>query len=151
MADIVRRDPFGVGFGGAFRSPLRDMMDRMFDDSFLRSFSDEGSLALDVYEKDNQLIVEASLPGYAKDEIDVQVHDGVLSIKAQRSSETEEGERGGKFYRRERSWGAVSRRIALPGIVKDAPVDAELKNGVLKLSIPMPEQQGPKQIEIRGE
>lgn len=157
--DVVRRDPFGPNL--APFAPFRQVMDRFFDDPFFRSpfgssafsfnGSDEGSLALDVYEKGNKLVVEASVPGFAKDEIDVQVHEGILSIKAQRSSEKEEGEPGGKFYRRERSWGSVSRRVALPGIVQDAPVDAELKNGVLTLTIPLPEKATPKQIEIKGE
>lgn len=151
--DVVRRDPFAAMEGF---SPFRRVFDRVFDDPFFRTAgfgaaSDEGTLALDLYEKDGALKVEASLPGYKKEDIDVQVHDGILSIKAQRSAETEEGERGSKFYRRERSWGSVSRRVALPGIVKDATVDAELKNGVLTLSIPLPEKAQPKQIEIKGE
>lgn len=155
--EIVRREPFAGSFG-----PFRQAMDRFFEDPFFRTpfpvpaltgltGNDDGTLALDVYEKDHRLVVEASLPGFTKDQVDVQVHDGILSIKAQRSSESEEGEPGGKFYRRERSWGSVSRRVALPGIVKDAPVEAELKNGVLTLSIPLPEKATPKQIEIKGE
>ncbi len=155
--DLVRRDPFMTPF-----APFRQVMDRFFDDPFFRApfaplgglngmSNDEGSLALDVYERDGNLVVEASLPGYKKDEVDVQVHDGILSIKAQRQEEHEEGEPGGKYYRRERSWGSVSRRVALPGIVKDADVDAELKNGVLRLTIPLPEKASPKQIEIKGE
>ena len=157
--DVVRRDPFGTA--AAPFGPFRQVMDRFFDDPFFRSplgsgsfafaGSDEGSLALDVFEEDGKLVVEASVPGFAKDEIDVQVHEGILSIKAQRSSSKEEGEPGGKFYRRERSWGSVSRRVALPGIVKDASVEAELKNGVLTLSLPLPEKATPKQIEIKGE
>ncbi|MQC18906.1 MAG: Hsp20/alpha crystallin family protein [Chloroflexi bacterium] len=151
--DVVRRDPFAAMEGF---SPFRRVFDRVFDDPFFRSagfgsIAEEGSLALDLYEKDGALKVEASLPGYKKEDVDVQVHDGILSIKAQRSSESEEGEKGSKFYRRERSWGSVSRRVALPGIVKDAPVEAELKNGVLTLSIPLPEKAQPKQIEIKGE
>lgn len=154
--DMVRRDQF-PGFTPFRNSPFREVFDQMLNDPFFRTPgfgfasapTEEGSLALDIYEKDNSLVVEASVPGYKKDEIDVQVHDGVLSIKAQRSEEREEGEQGGKFYRRERAWGAVSRRVALPGIVKDAPVDAELKNGVLTLRIAMPEEQGPKAIAIR--
>lgn len=153
--DLVRRDPL--------MTPFRQVMDRFFDDPFFRSAlsmrgalpggveGDEGSLALDVYEQDGHLIVEASLPGFRKDEIDVQVHDGILSIKAQRSEEHEEGKPGGRYYRRERSWGSVSRRVALPGIVQDEDVDAELKNGVLRLSIPLPVKPSPKQIEIKGE
>ena len=121
--DVVRRDPFA-----ALETPFRRVFDRVFDDPFFRSaanaFNDEGALALDVYEKDGKLKVEASLPGYKKEDVDVQVHDGILSIKAQRSEEHEEGAKGSKFYRRERSWGSVSRRVALPGIVKDADVEA---------------------------
>lgn len=157
--EVVRRDPFASSVEGF--TPFRRIVDRFFDDPFFRpmvgsapfpgAFSDEGSLALDVFEHDGKLKVEASLPGFKKDEVDVQVHDGVLSIKAQRSSEREEGEPGGKYYRRERSWGSVSRRVALPGIVKDADVAAELKNGVLTLTIPLPETKQPKQIEIQGE
>jgi HSP20 family protein len=152
MADIMPRDPVF--------SPVRQMMERMLDDSFFREpfprlplgfSSDEGSLALDVFEKDGFLKVEASLPGFKKDEIDVRVEEGVLAIRAHRSTDHEEQNGNGKYYRRERSWGSVSRRVALPGIVKDAPVDAELKNGVLSLSIPLPKQAEPKQIEIKGE
>lgn len=151
--EVVRRDPFAAM---EQFTPFRRMFDRVFDDPFFRaagigSAGDEGSLALDVYEKDGALRVEASLPGFKKDEIDVQLHDGILSIKAQRSEEHEEGEKGGKYYRRERSWGSVSRRVALPGIVKDADVEAELRNGVLMLTIPIPEEKQPKQIQIKGE
>lgn len=150
--DIVRRDPVSA--------PFRQIMDRFFDDPFFREpfmrmplglTSEEGTLPLDVYEKDGKLWVEASVPGFKKDEIDVQVHDGVLSIRAQRSSEHESLSNGDRYYRRERSWGALSRRVALPGIVKDAPVEAELKNGILQLRIPLPEKAQPKQIEIKGE
>ncbi|MCK9486796.1 MAG: Hsp20/alpha crystallin family protein [Dehalococcoidia bacterium] len=149
--DLVRRDPF--------MTPFRQVMDRFFDDPFFRNAfpirdsadGEDGSLALDVFEQDGHLIVEASLPGFSKDEVDVQVHDGILAIKAQRSSEREEGKPGSHYYRRERSWGSVSRRVALPGIVKDEDVSAELKNGVLRLAIPLPQKPSPKQIEIKGE
>jgi HSP20 family protein len=147
MADIARRDPFF--------SPFRQVMERVFDDPFFRTevparlLNDEGSLALDVFEKDGNLVVQASVPGFKKEDIDVRVEDGVLAIRAQRSEEHEE--RDEKFYRRERSWGSMSRRIALPGIVKDAPVEAELKNGVLSLRIALPQKAEPKQIEIKGE
>ena len=142
MADIVRRDPF---------TSLRQTMDRLFDDSFFHApgrMFDEGTLPVDISETDSDLIVRASLPGFEKDEISVDVNDGVLSIKGQHSEDHEE--KGERFYRRERTYGAVSRRIALPGIVADAEVDAELKGGVLTLHIPLPEKAKPKQIEIKA-
>lgn len=149
MADIIPTEPFRFmdrDFGN-----LRRMMDRVFDDTFFRSpavFGDEGSLALDVMEKDGNVVVKASLPGFTKEEIDVQVHDGVLYIKAEHTEEKEE--KDAKFYRRERRYGAVSRRVALPGAVSDADVNAELKDGVLTLSLPVPQKAQPKQIEIKA-
>jgi HSP20 family protein len=150
MADIVRRDSSWDGFPTL--TGVRQMMDRLFDDSFFRTAGvqgwDEGMLPVDISAKDQQLVVRASLPGFKKDEIDVQVHEGVLSIKAEQTSDEETT--GEKWYRRERRYGSVSRRIALPGIVHDAPVDAELKDGVLTLKIAVPEAARPKQIEIKS-
>jgi HSP20 family protein len=150
MADIARRDSFDLGStpGG----PFRQMMERFFDEPFFRMPSlangwDEGTLPVDIAQADGKLVVKASLPGFAKDDIDVQVNEGVLSIKADHSEDTET--KNEKYYRRERRYGSVSRRIALPGIVHDAPVDAELKDGVLTLSIEVPEKARPKQIEIK--
>jgi len=146
VADIVRRDPFDGAFGN-----IRQMMERLFDDSAFRDSTlalEEGTLAVDISEKEGKLVVRASLPGFKKEDVDVQVNDGVLSIKAEHSDEHETKDE--RFYRRERRWGAVSRRIALPGIVYDAPVNAELKDGVLTLAIEMPEKARPKQIETKS-
>jgi HSP20 family protein len=150
MTDIVRRDPFDLGFGPA--NGLRQVMERIFDEPFLRTAApangwDEGTLPVDIAETDGKLLVRASLPGFAKDDIDVQVNEGVLSIKAEHSEDSET--KNEKYYRRERRYGSVSRRIALPGIVHDSPVDAELRDGVLTLSIEVPQKAQPKQIEIK--
>jgi HSP20 family protein len=149
VADIVRRDNQWDGVP-VFPS-MRQLMDRFFDEPFFRAptrGADDGTLDVDISEKDHQLIVRASVPGFKKEDIEVQVHQGVLSINAKHNEETEE--KGETFYRKERRYGSVSRRIALPGIVQDAPVDAELKDGVLTLRIQVPEQARPKQIEIKG-
>ena len=143
MAGIVRRDPF---------AGMRQVMDRLFDDSLFRASDgwglEEGTLPVDISEVDGKLGVRASLPGFNKEDIDVQVHEGILSIKAEHSEETETGDE--RFYRRERRFGSLSRRIALPGVVHDSKVDAELKDGVLTLTLVLPEKPKPKQIEIRG-
>jgi len=150
VADIVRRDPFDLvgDFAG-----MRRAMDRLLDDRFFRSplfatSSDEGTLAVDVLEHEGKIVVRASLPGFTKEDLDVQLHEGVLSIKAERTEETEE--KGDRWYRREPHTGSVSRRIALPGVVTDADVTAELKDGVLTVAVPTPEKPGPKQIEIQA-
>ena len=150
MADIIRRDPF---------ANVRQVMDRFFDDSLRRwpagdgfggggRGAAEGALPLDVSRSDGEIKVRASLPGFRKEDIDVQVHEGVLSIKAERAAEN--GTQDERYYRRERARGSVSRRIALPGIVHDARVDAQLADGVLTLTLPLPAQAQPQQIEIRS-
>ena len=143
MANIVvRRDPF---------AGMRQVMDRLFDESFFRpvhTYSwDEASLPVDVYERDGKLHVRASLPGFATDDIDIRVHEGVLAIEAKRADEDEAGE--GRWLRRERRTRSVSRRIALPETAHDADIDAELADGVLTLTLPLREEAQPRQIEIR--
>ena len=103
MPDIIRRDPFGLN--GNFRQA----MERIFDDPFFRHpmgfMSEEGTLPLDIAETEadgrKAIVVRADLPGFGKDEVDVQMHDGVLSINARHADEREE--QGDRWYRRERS------------------------------------------------
>jgi HSP20 family protein len=142
MFDIIRRDPLNQTFrdlfslipGDVFQAPLWDN-------------GDEGTLALDISEGDGELVVQASLPGFKREDIDVQIHNGVLSIKAEHTEEKET--KDARFYRKERRVGSVSRRIALPGVVSDANANAELKEGVLTLRIPQAEAAKPKQIPIK--
>lgn len=150
MADIVRRDPLGL-------SSMREAMDRLFDDSFFRgpmslmqgmNGLDEGTLAVDVSRKEDKILVRASLPGFKKEDIDIQLNEGVLSIKAEHTEEQED--RDEHFFRRERRFGSVSRRIALPGVVSEADVNAELKDGVLTITVNVPEQAKPKRIDIKA-
>ncbi|MBM4411587.1 MAG: Hsp20/alpha crystallin family protein [Chloroflexi bacterium] len=72
-----------------------------------------------------------------------------MTVKGERQQESEE--RTEKFHRRERSWCAVSRSVTLPAKVDETAVDAELRNGVLTVSLPLLEQRGPKSVAIRGE
>ena len=153
MPDIVRRDPFGLT-SREFVSPHR-AMDRIFDRVFAGSSfrlpsggSNDGTLAVDISEQDGDIIVRAAVPGFSKDDIDARLHDGVLSITAQRDQESEQ--KGQRYYRRELRRGAASRRIVLPGAVHDADVGAELSDGVLTLTITTPERAKPQQIEIKA-
>ncbi len=148
MTNIVRRRAYGLANRDFAR--LHRAMDRPFGRSWLDG-ARMTALPVDIAEKDGDIIVRASLPGFAKDEIDVQAHDGVLSITAQRSEQHEESsDEDERYYRRERHVGSVSRRIALPQAVDGAKVEAELRDGVLTLTVPTPEEAKPKQIEIKS-
>jgi HSP20 family protein len=143
MPDLIRSNPFD------FPSMPR-ALERLFDDPFFRRPSEwfDGALAVDVSEQDGKVVVQASVPGFTKEEIEVQINEGVLSIKAHHLEEKETKEE--KYYLKERREGSLSRRVSLPGIVQDAPVDAELKDGVLTVRVAIPEKAQPKAIEIKA-
>lgn len=143
MANIRVRDPFqGLG--------LRDFFRGFFDDDEMgvRPWMEEGALAVDVSQgKEGETIVRASLPGFKKEDVSVSVHNGILDIKAESKSEEETKEE--KFYRKERRYGSLSRRIALPGNPTGEGVAAELNDGVLTVKVPGNGDNGPKKIDVK--
>lgn len=142
MFEIVRRPG---------TDPVRELFSALAGPEFFRTapfFNEEGNLALDVSEHDGSVVVKADLPGFRKEDIDVQVHNGVLTIKAEHTEEKET--RDERFFRRERRVGSVSRRIALPGVVAGDAATAEFRDGVLSLTIPLSEAARPKRVQIGG-
>ncbi len=131
-------------------SPIERMFQHVWGrDPFLVEMApvfEEGTLALDVSEDEVSVVVRASLPGFSKEDVSVEVHDGVLSINATHREESEET--GERYYRKERRVGSLSRRVALPSQVDDTKAKAELKDGVLTLRLPKSEQALPKKISI---
>ncbi|MCC7388641.1 MAG: Hsp20/alpha crystallin family protein [Phycisphaerales bacterium] len=135
------------------RDPLAGLpaLDRLFGSMFTEpAFHgiglEEGTLPLDISETESEVIVRASVPGFSREQIDVEVHDAILTIKAAKTEETEE--RGERYYRRERRVGSMSRRVALPSIVHDTEAKAELKNGELTLRLPKEAKARPRKITI---
>ncbi len=148
MKTIIRREPFEV--------PAFTAFDRLFNNFFnsplvaggttLSPVIEEGNLPLDISETDKSVIVRASLPGFTREEIEVEVTEGVLTIKAERKEEIEEKDE--TYYKRERRWGAVSRRVALPTVALEGDPKAELKDGVLVLTLPKSVKALPKKVKI---
>ncbi|CQH43825.1 Hsp20-type molecular chaperone [Halobacterium hubeiense] len=93
-----------------------------------------GGLAVDVEDEDDQFVVTADLPGFEKDDIDVEVRDRTLRIEARHEEETEEGE--DNYVRRERSKRSLSRSVTLPEEVDEAGASAAFQNGVLTVELP---------------
>ena len=138
---LLRMDPL-MGF-----PTLDRLFGSMLGEPETNGFTlDEGTLALDISENDQEVIVRASLPGFTKDQVEIEAHDGVLTIKAEKTEETETKDE--RFYRKERRIGSVSRRIALPSVVKEADAHAELENGELILRLPKEAKAQPKRIAI---
>jgi HSP20 family protein len=105
------------------------------------------SPALEVFERDGQLVVRAEVPGLDKDQVKVEVVDDQLVISGEKNRENEE--RGEGFYRSERSYGSFCRVVALPEGVDPERAVATFNNGVLEITMPAPAHSKPRRIEIR--
>ena len=129
---------------------LRDEMSRLFDFSW--PSRDTGlfsgwSPAMDVYDDKDSLVVTCELPGLKKEEINIALHDGVLSVSGERKHERDAKEGGGTF-RSERYFGKFQRSISLPTQVDAAKVKASYKDGVLEIVLPKAEEAKPRQIAV---
>ena len=143
---IVRRpSPFGELLS------LRQAMDRLFEDSFVRpgrfvGTGFDGGLPMDVRTTKDALVVEASLPGYSADDVDITLEGGTLTITGKTSSEERNEE--GEYLLQEIRRGSFSRAISLPQGLEPDKATANFENGVLTLRIPKAEQVKPRQIKI---
>jgi len=130
---------------------LRQAMDRLFEDSFVRpaGFPNGGSeygFALDVTNAKDALLVEAALPGIDPENVEITVENGTLSIRGESNSEQTTGE--GENLVREIRRGSVSRMIALPNGLEPDKAEATFEHGMLTLRIPKAEAVKPRQIRI---
>ena len=129
---------------------LRDHLNRMFDLSYptrsAESFGDWAP-ALDAFEDKDRYVVSVELPGLKKEDINVTVHDGVLTVSGERKSERDVKE--GTVHRTERYYGKFSRSVSLPSAVRADKVGASYKDGILTVEIPKAEEAKPKHIEVK--
>ena len=102
--------------------------------------------ALDVYEDKENFIVKAELPGMKKEDIEVSLHDGALSISGERKSE--EKHEDSEVYRAERFFGRFQRAVVLPAPVAADKIRAQYKDGILTVTLPKPEEAKPKKIDV---
>ncbi|MFT4883396.1 MAG: HSP20 family protein [Natronomonas sp.] len=126
------------------RNPF-DEIERMFDrmSNRLEPFDEgvfEGAVAIDVEETDDAYVVTADLPGFDRDDIDVELAGDRLTLSATHTTETEteegEGDDEGRYLRRERRQQSVSRSVRLPEPVDESATEAEYHNGVLTVTLP---------------
>lgn len=106
-----------------------------------------GQLAVDVYETDERLIVKARTAGVNKEELDVSISDGILTISGTLSSGDDTD--ATNWHIQECYWGEFSRTLALPVAVKEDEVEAVLKDGVLTIGFSKVKQEQAKKITIQ--
>jgi HSP20 family protein len=104
--------------------------------------------AVDMVDHDDEIVLRADLPGLDEKDIEVRVHDHVLTIQGERKEETEEKKED--YYYSERSYGAFARTLSLPAGVEADKVKATFKKGVLEVHLPKAKEAKVKKIEIKA-
>ncbi|WP_457639811.1 Hsp20/alpha crystallin family protein [Persephonella sp.] len=102
---------------------------------------------VDIYEKDNKLVIEAEIPGAKKEDVEVKIKDNAVVIKGEVKREEEEKDK--TYYRSERFYGVFERVIPLPVEVKVEEAKASFENGILKIEIPKVSEEKEVKIEVK--
>jgi HSP20 family protein len=133
-------------------SNLRDELNSFFDMPFWSGLDRTGQLftgwspALDLYESGDHFVVVVELPGMRKEDIEISLHDGALTISGERKRE--KSSNGETAQRTERYVGTFRRSVALPSRVDPSKVSATYQDGILKVTLPKTEEAKPKQIQV---
>ena len=149
--NTVRWDPFREQFREL--EEVSNRLNRMFGQPLRRAGEDEATFfadwgpALDVQETDKEYIVKTDLPDVRKEDLKVDLKDGVLTVEGERKQEKEE--KGKTFHRIERSYGKCVRRLALPTDIDEQKIGAEFKDGVLNIHLPKTASAKPRSIDIK--
>jgi HSP20 family protein len=130
-------------------------MNRLFDDTGRGWRPEEPSAtttwspAVDIFETENEIMVQAELPGVDRKDITLNLENNVLTLKGERRFEKETKQEN--YHRIERSYGAFSRSFSIPAIVNEEKIRADYKDGILKIALPKKDQVKPKQIKIESQ
>ena len=146
MSNLVPFEPFRESLS------LREAMNRLFEESFLRQgvFESENTAVLapiDVYETKDNIVLKAAVPGLKPEDLDISITGDVLTIKGEYKAE-EQVEEGRSYLRQERRYGSFARQLALPTAVDTNTVTATFENGILTLEMPKKEAVRPKSVKI---
>jgi len=101
---------------------------------------------VDIYETENEITIDAQLPGIKREDLQIQVENSLLTLKGSRQPETEVS---GKILKAERSYGSFNRSFKIPSNVDQGGIKSELSQGILKIRLPKREEEKPRQIEIK--
>jgi HSP20 family protein len=140
--------------------PFRELMDlqrginQLFDSSVGRSSNEGAALntwtpSVDIYEDEGSFLIKLELPEVNREDVKVNLHENTLSISGERRIENEEKRDG--YHRVERSYGQFYRSFTLPPNVNTEQINAQFKDGMLRLTIPKKEEAKPKQIAVNVE
>ncbi len=146
MANITRWEPFRE------LMEMRRDWDRVFDDNFFRPLwsSENGQRTplVDVYQTADEVHVKAAMPGVKAEDVDIQVNGDMLTIRAEMKHEEEH--KDASYMVRERRYHSYARSLSLPVPVKADKAEAEVKDGILHVTLPKAEEAKPKVITVKA-
>jgi len=130
---------------------LHDAVDRLFDDNYVSPLRSLGGMPkINIKDKGDKVLIEAELPGVAEEDINVEILDDIMTISGEKKEEKEESGKDKGYYYKESHSGAFSRSFTLPADVVADQAEADMKNGVLKVTVPKIEPKKAKKISIKN-
>lgn len=129
---------------------LREAMDRLFNEAFTHPFWPAAgfqSLAVDMYQTDDEVVVRAALPGLKADDVQLSITGDLLTIKGEFKEKSDTKEKA--YHLREQRYGAFERTLSLPVEVVADKAKAEFEDGILTITLPKAEEAKPKVINIK--
>jgi len=138
MSNLVRWDPF---------AELSALQKQFFGDDFMSPLKGVNIPTTDVYTKDNEMTIEAHLPNFNQEDVNIQVENGAIVVSAERHEKNED--KAKKYVVRESS-SSFYRRIQLPERANTEKIDAQLNEGVLTIKVPLTPLPEPKKITINS-
>ena len=129
--------------------PSKFYLDDFFDDFAPMPKMPRMDMKCDIYEKKGNVHIELEVPGFDKDDIKLNVEDGILTIEATKNQEKEDKDEERNYYRKERVYGSVRRQFNV-GNIDEKRIDAKFDRGILKIVFPKEEKKETKRfIEIK--
>lgn len=127
---------------------LQDRMNRVFEESLLDRGNSAGEWMpyVDIYEDADNLVIKVELPGVSRDDVRLDVHDGILSLSGTKAFNN--GSRGANYHMVERQYGSFKRSFNLPDSINDEHIAASFDKGVLTISLPKGQQAASRRISI---
>jgi len=130
--------------------PEYDLFDRMFNDWSVPSLWMEENVvvpAFDITENEKEYVISGEIPGIDPKDLEVTLSDGILTIQGEKKQESEEEEEN--YHRIERHYGSFQRSFRLPENIKRDELDANYKDGILRLTLPKSKESEVKKIEVK--
>lgn len=146
---IIKRNPDRRVAARDMGHTFSDFFNQFFDDDvFSTDLVKTGwNPKVDVFEKDNYIVVKADIPGIDEKNLNVELEDHVLTISGTREEEHEKKEKN--YHRIERSYGSFCRSVTLPDTIAADKIDANYKKGVLTINIPKSKESAMKKISVK--